>query len=505
MLSMHHHVGCAHWLLVACTLIFLTACTAPVSTMPVISPTGTASQISTSAAPMLTETVAPTRIPTGTPTQTETVTATPTETRTPTPTAIPQPLPPDLATLQIVYRDQGIMRLWQSGGITDLAEYAGDLQFMDYEGFYNTLPVLFSDDGVYIAFLQLDGGVWMVRQDGADLKLIYHETDPDIDPSHERPYLIGWLPGTHTLLFSKVYWLDTSIYTRIGTFWTANMDTGAVNKHEVFPNRGARFFPAPDGKHIAGVSSGQLVVLEASREGLQTLQSFPWIATVAWSNTSDSLLVVASPNELSVSPDLSVSSDLSVSPEGPLEVWRVYINGQPPIRLSNNIPAALIADINFIEAKVWIAPDLTHLAYFKRMEGQEKLYELHVAGADLSNDRTLFQGEIVPVVWAPDSQQFVVWRSSGNPAFVLVDTFGNLRELTAMPGWDSRDPDRALAFLATMPPWDIAWIDAENLLLFNGLEFWVVGENRQEILVLRKEENDRPLQYFRQFDFRFAE
>ena len=83
-----------------------------------------------------------------------------------------------------------------------------------------------------------------------------------------------------------------------------------------------------------------------------------------------------------------------------------------------------------------------------------------------------------------DSKHFVVWRSSEKPAFVLVDTIGKLQEFTSI---------KAL---------DIAWIDAENLLLFNGVEFWVIDDNHHETLVLRIEEGHIPLQYYRQFDFR---
>ena len=64
----------------------------------------------------------------------------------------------------------------------------------------------------------------------------------------------------------------------------------------------------------------------------------------------------------------------------------------------------MILDQDFeatVWAAVWIAPDLTHLAYFNQVADQENLYELHVAGIDMSNDQTLFQGDATQVVWAP--------------------------------------------------------------------------------------------------------
>ena len=222
---------------------------------------------------------------------------------------------PVSTTLQIVYGNQGKIQLWQSGRTTDLVEYMGNPQYMDYEGFINTLPMLFSDDGAYIAFLQLDGGIWIVRPDGSDLKFIYNETD--VDPAFERPYLINWLPGTHILLFSKIYWLATSLYSKSGTFYAANIDTGDVNKHEVFPNKGATFIPAPDGIHIAAVSGGELVVIEASGDNRKELHSFPWIKKPRLVTHSDSLIIVVSPNKLNKSSDSH------------FEIWQVFIDNRP--------------------------------------------------------------------------------------------------------------------------------------------------------------------------------
>ena len=445
-------VGHVPWLLAACVFIFLTAC------IPVIPPAKTAGSTPSITTPTLTQTAAQARTANKAPTL-----------RSPIPASTSQLPPPALATLQIVYKNQGNIQLWQSGTTTDLVEYTGYPQYMDYEGYYNTLPVLFSDDGAYIAFLQLDGGIWTVRQDGTDLKLVTNENDP----VYERPYLIGWLAGTHTLLFSKICSLGTGLYAQIGTFYTANIDTGEVQKHEVFPNTSSAFFPAPDGKHIAVVSGGEIVVIEASGENLKNLPAFSKITTAIWSEDSHSLLVVVS------------TKNTNESLDGPIEVWRVFIDGQPAIHLSS-FPAATVLDQG-IEAAVWIAPDLAHLAYFRRVNDRGKIYELHVAGIDESNDQILFRGDAAQVVWAPDSQQFVVWRSSENPAFVLVDTIGNLRELTAMAAWD------------------IAWIDAKKLLLFNGVEFWVVEDKHQEIMITRKEEGYSPLRYFRQFDLRKVE
>ncbi len=475
------------------SIIFLSAC-APrrqglSSSQPAMISTSPVQITSVSTGRLLTTfTPEPTQLLTISPTLTSTPKpkVTPSKTSIPLPptlipTATPYLMPAALASLQIVYEDLGKIKLWQSGKKIDLDEYSGDPQYMNYEDFCNTLPLMFSEDGHYIAFLQLDGSVWTVRPDGTDLKLIYNKTE--IDPAFERPYLIGWLPNTHTLLFSKIYWLATSLYSTTGTLYEANIDTGVVTSKEVFPNKETEFSPSPDGSLIAAVSGGvggdELIVVNGKGENPHKLVSFSWISTVVWSKASDSLLVVASSKELYTTPD-----EWGKPLDLPIEIWQVFVTGRSAIRLSR-VQAAVVADIDgFVKAKIWIAPDITHLAYYKHVNDQENFYELHVAKTDLSNDQKLFIGDFKPVVWAPNSKQFVVWRSSENPDFILADTDGNIRELT------------------TMYAWDIDWIDAENLLLFSGHEFWWVNLDNQQFLFSKDESVITPRRYYRQFDFR---
>lgn len=304
---------------------------------------------------------------------------------TPTPTVIrPTPtLGPVSAALRILFPSDGTIWLWQSGLSRPLVE--SDLP--DNSGG-------FSEDGELVVFGR-SSGMWVVNADGTGERLLMNDEEYFASlSSYEagvRIYQLEWLPGTHLLAFTA-YWPQDYGLRLADDFHLLDVDTGQV-VYRLPPGEGGKFTPSPGGRYLALVTPDRLRILDRWEGKFVTSLEYPAIPAgevflypqPEWSKDGASLLI-------------SIPSDPYISPPLPQSIWRLSVDGAPPVKLGE-VPGKM---------SVEFSPDHTKLAVFLRPsnifrdEPELIIYQLDTFAAETLYLPGWFSG------WQPDSQDVVI-------------------------------------------------------------------------------------------------
>jgi len=360
--------------------------------------------------------VPPAPPPTDLPTVTPSLTAV-----RPTPT-----LPVSLDSLSIAILAGGRLQLWNQGAVTTLAE-------IDEK----TFLVDISDDGQWIAY-DMGGELWAINRDGSDnILLVSAGMLAGIEPAGPiAPASIGWLPGSHVLLFNTDISGDYGRYPA-EDLQGANLDTGSWDTL-LGPGNGGHFYPSPDGKWIAVARPDEIDLLNFNGGGYTTVLTytnvgtgsetpFYFYASPVWSADSNYFLVHIPP------------PDVYYDTSEPASVWRIRVDGSPP---------EVIARI-LTGPEVVFSPDFSMVAAFRIDGGVDPTQATNFYHLDGSSQLAASPTGLGFIAWAPDSQHVVL--SDGRYAEIgkLEDESISLIEQT----------DGYL---------DFRWIDANHYLYRTG-------------------------------------
>ena len=391
--------------------------------------------------------------PTATPSSTPTVTPLPppitkivaTETVSPTtaaatptpalePTASPTPAPsltPPRQTprLRIALVMDGNVWLWSQGEETRVLTAAGDV-----------ISVQISDDGQVVAFLRgLE--LWAVNSDGTDERVLVSIEDIAgmVEPGDPgvRLHRFDWVPGTHGVVY------NTRLHVEVGLVPNDDLrlvDADTLEQRVLLPRGdGGEFTYSPDGRQIAIVRSGTIVLVDAQggnrREVLTytppvTYSEFQYYAQPVWAADSGSLRVVLPP------------ADPLAQPPQLATVWHLRTDGRA---------ARLIASLAVkVGSQPAFSPDLTYVAYLEQAEDAELgSGEAGLLVADLEDGRTITYAASAYSLygWAPDSQHLAFLTDPDLPR-AMIGQLGS----DPTPVYD--DPG-----VATV---DVRWIDASR-------------------------------------------
>jgi hypothetical protein len=414
-------------LLTACGL--LDAGVEPVTT-PALTPTPTAAGQTAVATEVATET--PTAEATATPPATATPAAeeppaTLSPTATPTPAAAP--------ALRVAYVKDNNVWLWtadadpialtQNGGVED---------------------VILSDDGQRIAFKR-GGQLWVVNSDGSDERQLVADADlaaivPE-DATGIVVYQVGWLPGSHTLLFNTSPQFDAPGLLLSDDLWLVDVATPEL-RNLLPPGEGGNFVPSPDGQQIAIIDPGSIDVIAADGSNRRqvltytpvlTYSEFQYYASPVWTAESDALRVAIPP------------ADPLAATGQPTSIWHIPADGTPAQLLGNVTAAPFGGDPIF-------SPDLNRIVYLVEIDPETGQRGVAVAefGSQGELTETLVYEEAVGLdSWSPDGRTFVFMRPAD----------GGM--LTAVLGAVDQEPIPLSEAGAVVV--DVQWLDADSLIL----------------------------------------
>lgn len=316
----------------------------------------------------------------------------------PTPTTIPIPSTPTVVPLpdglSVAYAVNDELWLWKENHLQLLTRHPSI-----------SAPV-FSDDGQWILFRErnsrFEAGplldeLWITRPDGSELQLLMGSDDLLKITGGETSLIddIGWVPGRQEILFNT-----DEIIEGPPESWPAfdlySLDLSGHVTRLAKPGQGGRFFPSPDGFHVALVTNARISVLDLESHQQRTLLEFTpvekgceclYLPEVVWDPAGQFVLTSILPQKF-------------YYPEAykgePMQVWRLWVDGQ----------AELITEIKpFGPAPgIAVSPNTQYFAYLKDFcpDGMGKLY-LHILAS--GEETSLTCAWYLPH-WLPDSERF---------------------------------------------------------------------------------------------------
>ena len=398
-------------LLLSLSLLLLAACT-PAQPVEPTAPDALPSPASTESLP--------TEIP---PTDTLPAPASP----TPLPPVTPTPLSPATSSaLQIAFTNAAAdIVLWQEPDNTliPLVPASG------------AVDIRLSDDGTMLAYRKsIDTGqqeIWAVNTDGTGHRMLLSVDDLralDPDALGVTPYQFEWIPGTHTLAFNTLQYVEGP-----GLFLYDELHFLEVDPNEptnqlttqLPPGSGGNFVFSPDGLQYALVKPESISLLNTDGTNIRSdVLTYPYVLTYSeyqyyaepvWSPDSTFLRVAIPPQE-----------PLG-APAAPTTLWEIPTDGSPAIQTG-----AVLAQPFFVDP-VRFSPDLSHVAYTRLIDPDDFVNaELVIANADGSGEVVYETGNLFFTGWAPDSQHFV-FENGAVPETYLGQTGGDYAPLTDIP------------------------------------------------------------------------
>jgi hypothetical protein len=350
--------------------------------------------------------VQPTSQPTESATQTQ---APPTATSLP-PTATSTAAPTATTTLGaaesaagmcIVYTDAGRnLWIWFEDGSTRQLVKTGDVN----EGRIST-------DGSRLVYIRTKDfrkfSVWAINPDGSHQReLISEDTLKGMknneDATGAQPYVMDWIPGTHSLAFVTAPTFDGPGLQVNDDLWTLNADTGDLVEL-LQPGEGGIFYYSPDAKQIALVTPKTISLVNADgsnrREdvlkftAVSTFSEFLYYPTPKWAPDS-SLLHVAIPPK-----------DALATPRQKTTLYEIPTDGSQARKIGTVTTAPLLAPE--------FSPDASRMIYVEEHgEVSDNQRELHIAGPNGSGDTIYRTAQLDFNGWAPDSTRFVFTEGS---------------------------------------------------------------------------------------------
>ena len=364
------------------------------------------------------------------------------------PSATPEP---ETLPLQVVYVLDGDLWFWIEGSEPTALTALGDV-----------LEVALSDDGEVAAFTRrveaeavddLRESLAAVNTDGTGLRALV--TAPEFESLTSDPEAIStivdqlaWVPGTHTLAFS-------TIETREGPYWPKQHDLHLVDVDSpslntlLAPGEAGQFSYHPSGNQIALVQPTSIHVVDADGANRRELHTFPMILTyseyqyypaLTWTEDGSALRTVIPPR------------DSLGEPEAGTEIWHLPADGSPGTLLSS------VVTIPFFIDPPALSPDGSALAYLAPLPEASEGAELHLSGADGSEDRLYATGELNFDGWSSDGERFIYSQRGRNPKIGRPETAPTeYSGVTLMvdPRWAS--PERFLYLNRLSGSWEL-WL-----------------------------------------------
>jgi len=352
-----------------------------------------------------TASVQPTSQPTVTPTQTQvppTATSVPpttTPTLTPTVTLIPTGAAVvPAAGMRIVYTDAGRnLWIWLADGSTRQLVKTGDVN----EG-------RISADGSLLVYIRTKDfkkfSVWAINPDGSNQReLITEDTMNGMknndDAIGAQPYVMDWIPGTHSLAFVTAPVFDGPGIQVNDDLWEINGDTGQLTEL-LQPGQGGVFYYSPDGKQIALVTPKTISLINADGSNrrdavlqftaVNTYSEFLYYPTPKWAPDSSLLHVAIPPNDA-----LATATPLHKT-----TLYEIPTNGSRASKIGTVTTAPLLAPE--------FSPDASRMIYVKQSgDATDNQRELHISDPTGSGDTVYRTAQLDFNGWAPDSSHFI--------------------------------------------------------------------------------------------------
>jgi Tol biopolymer transport system component len=306
--------------------------------------------------------------------------------------------------LKIVYTDGGHnLWLWDgsSGKALQLTK-SGDVS----EG-------RITSDGKRLAFLRSSDGrdysLWGINPDGSnETELVmaseFHNMAHAQDAVGAAPYVLDWVPGTHTLAFVTYPIFDGPGLQVNDDLWMVDVDSGGP-KEMLSPGEGGVFYFSPDGKQMALVSPDSISLANADGSNLRkdvfkytqvmVYSEYQFYATPKWSPDSTTLRVAIPPKEPLLEPRQATT------------IWQISASGSPAAKKIGSVTTAPLLFPTF-------SPDVEKIAFLKDVGSPtENHREVHIANADGTLDTIYQTGQFDFMNWAPDSTRFIYTRGAG--------------------------------------------------------------------------------------------
>lgn len=344
----------------------------------------------------------------------------PGETATPEP---PTPTPTDPPSqLRIAFVNvSGNAVLW--------SEDSTELTYLTSEG--SIVDVRLSSDGALIGLLRelsfAEQELWVVNADGSDLRRLLSADDfRALDPAAlgVAPYQWDWLPGSHTLAFNTLQFVDGPGLFLYDDLHYLDAQTGRLTTI-LTPGSGGNFAFSPDGQQVAIITPETISLLNADGTNLRpdrlayphvlTYSEYEYYAEPQWAPDSSFLRVAIPPQ------------DSLGDPFAPTALWEIPTDGRPAFQLGQ-----VVAQPFFIDPVLY-SPDLTFIAYTRLPDPAEyTVADLVIANYDGVGELVLATGNLFISGWAPDSRHLVF------ESFELQETYlgsveGDVRLLTDVP------------------------------------------------------------------------
>jgi hypothetical protein len=274
------------------------------------------------------------------------------------------------------------------------------------------LDVRLSDDGTRLAFIKdIDFGqveLWVVNTDGTNARqLLSVDALRALDPPAAGVTIFqwAWIPGTHTLAFNTVEYVQAPGQFLNDDLHFLDADTGELST-QLTPGTGGNFVFSPDGQQYALIGfdndagEGSISLLNTDGTNIRTnVLTYPYVLTYSeyqyyadpvWSPDSTFLRVAIPPQ------------DSLGDPTSHTLLWEIPLDGSTGFLLGEVLTQP------FFMGGVQFAPDLNHIAYTRLPDPNDYLNaELVIANADGSEEMVYATGNLFFNAWAPDSQQFI--------------------------------------------------------------------------------------------------
>lgn len=343
-------------------------------------------------------------------------TATPEPLSTSTPLPTPTEVPPQLQIALV--NAAGDLLLWQESD----SSLAPILTASD------ALDVRISDDGALIAFRKDVGTgqqeVWVVNTDGTNARLLLGvDALRALDPAAQGVmiYQYEWIPGTHTLAFNTIEYIEAPGQFLNDDLHFLHADTGELTP-QLPSGEGGNFVFSPDGQQYAligfdteeGVGTVSLYNTDGSNVRLNVL-TYPYILTYSeyqyyaqpvWSLDSTFLRVAIPPQ------------DSLGEPEAATLLYEIPTDGTLAAQLGEVLTQPLVG--------VHYSPDLNRIAYTRLPDPNDFLNaELVIANAGGGEQTVYAIGNLFFQGWSPDSQHFVFEDNALQQTFLGTIGSGN--------------------------------------------------------------------------------
>jgi hypothetical protein len=311
----------------------------------------------------------------------------------------------------------GNLSTWQEGGSVNLIVNTDDV-----------INAVLSADGEWIVFTRkssdgIDVSLWAIRFDGSEQKSLVSHVDfmampmnPEISDVYSvvtvSPYMIGFIPGTHTVVFNTYPQFNAPGFLDNKDLWYINVDSGE-RRSFLSPGQAGNFYFSPDGTQMALVTPTQIDLLNTDGSNrryavltypfVYTYSEFAYHAIPLWSSDGTFLRVAIPPQD--------PLGDASA----PINIYHLYTDGSPASLLISHPVAPL--------DNAFLAPDLNHYAFKQQIgDATDNLFSLKFA--DLSGGAPIefTNGSLGFGEWAPDSSHFYFFN--WNPRDYYIGQLG---------------------------------------------------------------------------------